>query len=92
MQRIFVPKTNGTIILVLPQQNGTIISSLIITYDDYPKLALWLRAWYEVEILQVELRWEVGFDKLDYRYDLPYLEQDHHDLEQVWSFLFAMIS
>ena len=29
MQRIFVPKTNGTI-----------ISSLIITYDDYPKLAL----------------------------------------------------
>jgi hypothetical protein len=40
MQHIFVPKTNGTIILVLPQQNGTMISSLIITYDDYPKLSL----------------------------------------------------
>ena len=50
------------------------------------------RVGYEVEIMQVELWWEVGFDKLDYRYDLPYLEQDHHDLEQVWSFLFAMIS
>jgi len=40
MQPIFVPKTNGTIILVLPRQNGTMISSVIITHEHYPKLAL----------------------------------------------------
>ena len=50
------------------------------------------RVGYEVEIMQVELWWEVGFDKLDPFYDLRYLEQNHHDLSQVWSLLFAMIS
>ena len=50
------------------------------------------RAGYEVEIMQVELWWEVGFDKLDSCYDLRYLEQDHHDISLVWSLLFTMMS